>query len=111
MVRGLRLEGHLNRLEQSQICFQPPLLPATYIKKIVHTMIFVTEMCFRFLVGQVPGLVKNFNLGIVSHTINVTNIKRCVMVILIELHLFRPLSVTLTICQGHSNVEHFQLNI
>ena len=111
LVRGMSLEEHLNRLEQSQICLHPPLLPATYIKKIVHNMIFVTEVCFRFLVGQVPGLVKTFNVGIVPDTINVTNIKRCAMVILIELHQLRPLTVTLTIFQGHSNVKQFQLNI
>ena len=51
------------------------------------------------------GLVESFNIGIYSDTINVKNVKLCMMVLLVELYLFIPLSVTLTIFQGHSNVE------
>ena len=39
-------------------------------------------------VGQVSGLVENFNTGIYSDTINVINLKLCMMVLLIELYLF-----------------------
>ena len=35
----------------------------------------------------------------------------CMMVLMIELYLFMPLSVTLSILQGHSNVEQFYLNL
>ena len=52
------------------------------------------------LIGQVPGLVKNFNIGIFSNTINVINVK--LMVLRIELYLFSTLSVTMTIFQSHS---------
>ena len=58
-------------------------------------------------VGQVSGLVKNFNTGIYTDTINVVNVKPCMMVLLMELYLFLAFSVTLTIYQGHSNVKHF----
>ena len=58
-------------------------------------------------VSQVFGLVENFNIRIYSDTINVINVKLCVMVLLVELHLFIPLSVTLTILYSHSNVEQF----
>ena len=58
-------------------------------------------------VGQVSRLVKNLSMEIVSDTINVTNAKLCMMVLLIELYLFIPLSVTLIISQGHNNVKQF----
>ena len=60
-----------------------------------------------FLVGQVPWLVKNCNIGIYSDAVNVINVRLYRMVLIIELYLFVPLSVTLTIFQGHHNVEHF----
>ena len=62
-----------------------------------------------FFVGIVSELVKNFNIRIFSDTINVINVKLCMMVLLIELHLFLPPSVTLIIFKGHRNVEQFQL--
>ena len=36
---------------------------------------------------------------------NAINVKICMMVLLIELYLFFPLSVTVTIFQGHSSVK------
>ena len=57
-------------------------------------------MCF---ISEVSWLVENFN--IYSDTINVINVKLCVMVLLIEHFMFLPLSVTLTLFKGHSNVE------
>ena len=53
-----------------------------------------------FFVGQVSGLVENLNTGLYSETINVINVELCVMVLLIELYLFIPLSVALAIFQG-----------
>ena len=58
-----------------------------------------------FLVHQVSGFIENFNIGMYSNTINVTVVKLCVMVLLIELYLFIPFSGTLTMFQGHSTVE------
>ena len=52
-------------------------------------------------------LLKKFNIAIYSNTINVINVKLCMMVLLLALYLFIPLSVTLTIFQGHSNIEQF----
>ena len=63
-----------------------------------------------FFIGQVSGLVKNFNIGIYPDTINVINVKLYMMEILVELYLIIPLSVALTIFQGHSDVEQFKLN-
>ena len=45
-----------------------------------------------FLIRQVSGLVKNFNIGIYSYKINVINAKLCMMVLLVELYLFISLS-------------------
>ena len=59
------------------------------------------------LVGQVSGLTENVNIGIVSDTINVMNVKLCMMVLLTELYLVIPLSVTLIISEGHNNIEQF----
>ena len=58
-----------------------------------------------FFFGPVPRLFENVNIGIHSDTINVINVKLCTMVLLTELYLFIPLSVTLTVFQGRSNVE------
>ena len=82
---------------------------ATYIiKQIVHSMICVTlEIINKFLVGQVSGLVKNCSIGIYSNTVNVINVKLCMMALLIELYLLIPLSVTLIVFQGHSDIKQF----
>ena len=60
-----------------------------------------------FFVGQVSRLEENVNIGIYSDTINVINVKLCVWIQLTELYLFMPPSMTLTIFQGHSNLEQF----
>ena len=60
-----------------------------------------------FLVGQVSGLVENVSIEIYSDTTNVINVKLCLMVLLIELYLFIPLSVALTIFERLSNVKQF----
>ena len=65
------------------------------------------EIMNTFLVGQVPVRVKNLKTRIFSDTINVINVKLCMMVLLIKLYLFISLSVTLTIFQGHSNIEQY----
>ena len=49
-----------------------------------------------FFVGPVPRLFENVNIGIYSDTINVINVKLCMMVLLIEHYLFIPHSVTMT---------------
>ena len=65
------------------------------------------EIINMFFVSQVSGLVENLNIAIYSDNINVINIKLCMLVLLTELYLFIPLSVTLTIFQDHRNVEQF----
>ena len=63
------------------------------------------EIINMLFVCQVTGLVRNLNIGIYSDTTNVINVKLCMMVLLIEFYMFIPLSETLTIFQGHSNVH------
>ena len=62
------------------------------------------ETINMFFVGQVSGLVENFNIWIYSDAINVINIKLCVMVLLFEVYISISLSVTFTIIQCHSNI-------
>ena len=54
---------------------------------------------------------KNFNVAIFSDTIKMINVKVFVMIVLIWLYRFTPLSVTWIVFQGHSSVEHFWLKI
>ena len=68
---------------------------ATYTDKIMHGMIFVTDVYSwkinnMFIVSQVSGLVENFEIGIFSDSINAINVKLCMVVLLIELYLFTP---------------------
>ena len=71
----------------------------------MHNMIFATlsvcvysrEIIYKFLVDLMSWFVETFIIGIFSDTINVTNLKLCIMVLLIELYLLITLSVTLTI--------------
>ena len=63
-----------------------------------------------FFISQVSWLVKNCNT-LISDTITVISVKLCMMVLLVELYLFIPLSVTFTIFQGHSSVKQFKLKI
>ena len=48
---------------------------------------------------------KNFNAVIFVDTMNVIIVKLCMMVVLIELYPFIPLSVTLSIFEGHRSVR------
>ena len=50
------------------------------------------------------GYVENFNIGTCSDTINVLNVTLYVVVLLIELYLFIPLTVILIVSEGHHNV-------
>ena len=61
------------------------------------------EIIYMFLIGQMSGLVENFNIGIFSDTINVIYVKFLHEVLHIELYLFITLSVTLPLILGHSN--------
>ena len=52
----------------------------------MHNMICVTTVVFKGdnkkkIVCQLSGLVENFNTGIYSDTINVINVKLCIMVL------------------------------
>ena len=64
--------------------------------------VFKGDICF--FISHVPGLVENFNIGFYLDAINVINVKLCMMVLLSKPYQFVPLSVTLTIFDGHSNV-------
>ena len=67
-----------------------------YSREIIS--IFVSVKCLRLL---------KTNIGIYSDTINAINFKLCMVILLIEIYLFIPLSVTLTVFQSHSSVEQF----
>ena len=54
---------------------------------------------------------KTFNLAVLFDAIGVMNVKLCTMVLIISLHLFIPLSATLTRFQDHSSFEQFQQGI
>ena len=54
--------------------------------------------------GQ-PVWYKNFNVAIFLDTVNVIKVKLCVLALVVELYLFVPLSVALTIFQGLSSVN------
>ena len=73
--------------------------------------VYSREITDMFFIGQVSGLVRNFNIGIYSHTIDMIQVKLYMLVLLIKVSPFIPLSLTLTTFQGHSNVEQFQLKI
>ena len=74
---------------------------ATYIKEIMHNMcdsgVCSREIINMFLVIQVSWLVENVNTGIYSDTINVINVKLCMVAVFIDLYMFIPLSVTFNI--------------
>ena len=64
--------------------------------------------------AECPGMSKtftNFHVAIFSGYIKVMNIKLCKMVLLIQLYLFIPLSVTFTIFSGHSSVIQSHLKM
>ena len=65
------------------------------------------EIIDMFFVCQVSGLVTNFYIWIYLDIVNVICVKLCMMVLHIELYLFISLSVTLTIFQDYSNIDHF----
>ena len=70
------------------------------------TVLCSREIMCMLLVGQVSGLVRNFNTGIFSDTINEINVKFCMMALNIELYLFIIGSLTWKF-QGHSSVKQF----
>ena len=59
------------------------------------------------LAGRVSVYGKHFNVEIFSDTMNMINDKLCMMVVLIELLPFMPLSDTLIAFQSHSFVKQF----
>ena len=63
-----------------------------------------------FYVSQVCVLVKNLKIWINSDTINVINVKLCLMALLIDFYLSIQLSVTMTMYQVHSNAEQLTEN-
>ena len=88
----------------------------TCIIKITHNILSVTDVYLKeiinlFLVSWVIGILKNLNAAIFLDIINVINVNHQIMVLLTELYLFIPLSVTMTIFQDHSSVKQFELKI
>ena len=57
--------------------------------------------------GRLYVCDKNFNVAIFLDTIYITNAKLCMIVLLIELYPFIPLSVTLIVIQSHRVSNNF----
>ena len=86
---------------------------------LLHTLIrlctiwFVWPWCvfrgddWHVFVYQVSGLVRNFNIGIYSDTITVINVYLSMIVLLIELYLFIPVSVMLIIFSRSQQYQTF----
>ena len=80
---------------------------------MMHNVIFAILVCIEgrkltyFWLGKVPRACQTLDIELFLDTINVINVKLCMMVLPIEIHLFLPLSVTLTLFQGHSCVKQF----
>ena len=55
--------------------------------------------------GQLSECGKNLNIAIFCDTINIINVKFCMMIVLIELYPFIPLSATFIAFEVHSNVK------
>ena len=94
---GVRCSDHLKLVPYIQVC--------------LICGIFVVMFSVR-LAGWPEGWQsvvcgKNFNVVIFSDTINMTYVKLCMKVVLTELYLFMPLSVTLIVFQDHSSVKQF----
>ena len=85
------------------------------VKFLVQVLIFdwhenvrlCNDQCFADQqVGRLSICGKNLTLQFLR-TMNIMNIKLCMVVILIELYPFVPLLVTLIVFQGHSSVKQF----
>ena len=75
-----------------------------------HENVSLTICHDQFWAGQVTVLHdKNFNVAIFSDTINVINVKLCMMVLLIKLYQFIVLSVTITTFESHGSVKQIKL--
>ena len=57
--------------------------------------------------SQVSECSRNFKVTFFLDTMNMINVKLCVMVVFTELYPFIPFSVTMIVFQGHSSVEQF----
>ena len=68
------------------------------------TDVYLREIINTILVGQMSECVKNFD-SVFSNTINIINLRLCMMVLTVELYMFISLSVTMTIFQAHRSVS------
>ena len=82
-------------------CYMHLKVRAQY--NLYDAVAYPREIINMFLVSQVSGLAKNFDIKIFSDMINVTNVKLGKMVLFIELYLFIPLLVTFTTLQAKLN--------
>ena len=57
--------------------------------------------------GRVSVRGKNLNVANLSDTKNMINVKLCLMIVLIELYPFIPLSVNFIVFHGHGSFEIF----
>ena len=74
-------------------------------ERLTWTIKVCNDQCWACWVIVRHG--KNFTVTVFLDTLKAINVKFCLMVLVIELYLFIPLSVTLTIFQGHRSVKQF----
>ena len=75
--------------------------------KLCDSVVCSREIIYMFLVSQASGLVENFNTEIFSDTINIINVKLCIMVLHNELCLIIALSMAMTLFHSHRSVKQF----
>ena len=68
---------------------------------------YAREMINMFLISQVSWLVEKLEPGFFSDTINVIDVKLCMVVLLIGHYLLTPFSGFLSIVQGYSCIRWF----
>ena len=78
--------------------------PLQYFVFDSHEKMWVCVMISVRLAGWPIVYGKNFIIAIFSDTVNVMNVRLCMMVVL---YPFIPLSVTLIVFWSHSSVKHF----
>ena len=83
-------------------------MATTYIKMIVHNILCMTlvglwEIVDKFLVGQVSTHFKNITIAIFLDTVNVINVKLCMMIPHIGRYLFIALLMIFTAVSNSFN--------
>ena len=97
---GERSEDSHPNAKQNKLCHLCLLnTQKSYRKHIVLNLFNLLQKCesvYRSVLGQPCRMAQKLQCCDFSDTISVISVKLCMMVLLVELHLFIPLSVTVT---------------